>query len=387
MDPVPGPPPRESTGPGAQQLVEMALSALPTFVHPDGEFCFHRVAGRAGLEGRSYRYSAIVGIGLRRARLAKMSLGPLDDDFLEELLFARLAEATPGDVGLVAWMCSRGATDAEGLLNRFRKVELNALHRLPTMEAAWLVLGAAHMATRGDAGWVEQADRWLAYLRSRLVRPTGLFLHYQSKASRRARFANFATEVYALMALATVANAPWAGERRRSVLPEARQLADVLLDAQRVDGGWPWLYDAHRGTVVEDYEIYSVHQNAMAPIAMIEMFEATGDRRYLDAMRKGLSWSLGNNELGSSLYAHPNFVYRSIRRRSPISRIVLAANTAASLAHLPGYRGGFGHEMNCTWRPYEPGWVLEAFAGRAGVADPNAGSSTASHFPDVTTSS
>lgn len=384
MDPVPGTPPRGSTGLGAQRLVEMALVALPTFVHPDGEFCFHRVAGRAGLEGRSYRYSAIVGIGLRRARLSNMVLGPLDDDFLEALLLARLAEATPGDIGLVAWMCSRGSTDAQVLLNRFRSTELDALHKLPTMEAAWLVLGAAHLASRGDSGWVEQADRFLAYLRSRLVPSTGLFLHYHSNASRRARFANFATEIYALMALATVANASWAGGLQCSVLPEAVRLADALVDAQRVDGGWPWLYDTRRGTVVEDYEIYSVHQNAMAPIALIEMFEATGDRRYLDAMRNGMSWSLGNNELGTSLYTHPNFVYRSIRRRPPISRIVLATNTVASLAHLPAYRGGFGHELNCTWRPYEPGWVLEAFAGRAGIADAEA-ESPASHFPDVAT--
>ena len=28
MDPVPGPPPRESTGPGAQQLVEMARTSM-----------------------------------------------------------------------------------------------------------------------------------------------------------------------------------------------------------------------------------------------------------------------------------------------------------------------------------------------------------------------
>ena len=38
-----------------------------------------------------------------------------------------------------------------------------------------------------------------------------------------------------------------------------------LIALQGPQGEWPWFYAAGQGTVVDFYEVYSVHQHGMAP--------------------------------------------------------------------------------------------------------------------------
>jgi hypothetical protein len=152
-------------------------------------------------------------------------------------------------------------------------------------------------------------------------------------------------------------------------LPAAIATADRLLEMQLSDGGWPWLFDAERGTVVERYEVYSVHQDAMAPMALLELWEICGDTRFTDAVARGLSWIDCGNELGVDMVDRANrLVLRSIRRKSGHDRLWAGAKTAASLAGI-SMEGATARmtETNPTDRPYHFGWVLEAWCGREGV--------------------
>ncbi|HWS44463.1 MAG TPA: hypothetical protein VN636_01255, partial [Acidimicrobiia bacterium] len=178
----------------------------------------------------------------------------------------------------------------------------------------------------------------------------------------RSRFPNFATEIYAVLALATVAKLGLDGDARALAV----DAADELLRLQLADGGWPWLFDARRGIIVERYEVYTVHQDAMAPMALLDLTDATGDPRYRAAAIAGLEWSRGHNELGVDLLDAANhFAHRSIRRRGPWNRVALAANTAGSATiGRPLRASGRALEVNRTCRPYHLGWMLEAWAGR-----------------------
>ena len=197
-------------------------------------------------------------------------------------------------------------------------------------------------------------------LAGRLDPATGLLYHYGGSHPRR-RFANFATESYGTLALATAAKN---GDER--ALAAARAVADRLIALQLPDGGWPWLYDVRRGGVVEPYEVYSVHQHAMAPMALLQLAEASGESRYAEAARHGLRWIDGHNELGLEMVdEREELIYRSIRRRRPLDRTLLYANTAASFVVGHGLaRTGRRVELNATCRPYELGWLLEAWCGR-----------------------
>jgi hypothetical protein len=266
----------------------------------------------------------------------------------------------PGDYGLFLWADAvRGAGgDGEEIADRAGRA-FAAGGGLPArdgQESAWLAIGLLrHPTGRGRPLLREAVEELLG----RREPATGLLYHYGGRHVRR-RFANFATQIYGLLALSCAA-----GEDERA-LPAARALADRLIALQQDDGGWPWLYDVRRGTVVEPYEVYSVHQHAMAPMGLLELAEASGDRRYAEAAVHGLGWIYGRNELGREMVDEAEeLVYRSIRRRRPFDRLALYGATAASL--LTG-RGvplpGKGLELNATCRPYELGWLLEAWCGR-----------------------
>jgi hypothetical protein len=347
-------------------LIDFALRALPPMRLSDGALCFERRVGVDAPRGRSLRYTLMVELGLLRARGRGYRL-PFEPDELEAVVWREIdaPELEPGDLGLMLWADARreGGRDAE-LVERL-DAALTASGGLSArvgMELAWIVTGLAHQAAARDS---ETGERLLAQALDQLLvtnrAPSHLFRHFGAPGRRR-RFPNFATQIYSVLALAVVARH---GIDERA-LPAARATADRLVALQRHDGGWPWLFDAERGTVVEPYEVYSVHQDAMAPMALLELGEVARDDRYVEAVERGLRWIHGANELGADMIdSEHQLVLRSIRRRRGLDRFWLAAKSAASLAGLPT-RPSTGRltELNPSDRPYHFGWVLEAWCGR-----------------------
>jgi hypothetical protein len=327
---------------------------------PSGLFAYELARGASAPEGQSLRYTLMTEIGLRRADEAGIAL-PFDLDEIRAASLAELAspELRPGDMGLHLWADAlAGGERAEGLESMLGRAvaEGGGLDAREGMEVAWIVLGLALSGRRGP-----MLDDALRVLLETNAAPSGLLYHY-GPGSRRRRFPNFATQSYGVLALATAARL---GLDDRA-LPAARRLADLLLQLQLEDGGWPWLFDAHRGTVVERYEVYSVHQHGMAPMALLELAAASGDDRYIRAASRGVDWLHGRNDLGIEFAdERERLIYRSIRRRRPWDRAAIALNLAGStLARRPLLRGPRGLELHAVGRPYELGWLLEAWAGR-----------------------
>ena len=351
-------------------LIGFALESLPAMRLPDGTFCFERRAGEAAPRGRSPRYTLMVELGMLKARAAGYEL-PLDIDELNEITWRELdgPDLAPGDIGLMLWVDARRGGGRGGELVERLEASLLAAGGLEArlgMELGWIVTGLAHHAAAdGSATGARLLARALEQLLVVNRAPSHLFRHF-GRPGRRRRFPNFATQIYSVLALATVARY---GLDDRA-LPAARAAADRLLELQLPDGGWPWLFDAERGTVVERYEVYSVHQDAMAPMALLDLSEVCGDDRYRDAAVHGLGWIHGRNEAGLDMVDRANgLVLRSIRRRRPLDRAWLAAKTGASLAGLPTGSGTARlTEPNPTDRPYHFGWVLEAWCGREDAA-------------------
>jgi hypothetical protein len=348
-----------------RDLVAFALRTVERMQQPSRAFCLEVVAGDPTPRGTSLRYTLMTYIGLLKAEAAAHPV-PVDIDGIASALDAGLGspELTPGDYGLYLWAdaVAGGGRGAE-LLGRLETALRSGGGLVPRegMELAWIVEG---LALQVDAGLGGAAPRLLGEAYEHLLdrqQPSALFLHYGSGARRR--FPNFATQIYSVRALATLARVDPAREAR--AIAAATRTSERLISLQLPDGGWPWLYDARRGTVVERYEVYSVHQDAMAPMALFELSEVTGERAHADAAVHGLGWLHGRNELGvEMLDEREGLLYRSIRRRRPFDRLALYANTAGSaLAGVTASRGG-PLEVNRTDRPYHLGWVLEAWSGR-----------------------
>jgi hypothetical protein len=325
----------------------------------DSSFCWELVSGDAIPRGRSLRYTLMVELGLRRAGAAghahdfdfdaigRAALGGLDDP-----------ELKTGDLGLYLWADARaGRDDGAALLSRLdARLAQEPLETLEGQQLAWIVIGSALRSAPVAKPAVE------ALLANQ--EPSGLLRH-RGGESRRARFPNFATQIYGVLALATAAKQ----EVDERALPAARRAADRLIELQLADGGWPWLFDAQRGRVVERYEVYSVHQHAMAPMGLLELHELTGDDGYRRAAVEGLPWIHGQNELGEDMVERDEeMILRSIRRRPGFDRVALYAKTALATAGIGTDRPGTFLELNRTCRPYELGWLLEGWAGREALA-------------------
>jgi hypothetical protein len=354
-------------------LVELALASLPHYelAGEPGIFCYERRLGDPAQHGRSLRYTLMALLGLLKAREAGYEPS-VSIEAIRAALDVQVdaPELDPGDYGLYLWADARAGRGRGADYVARLDAALAARGGLPArlgMEMGWIVTGLAeHVAAGGDEAAQRLLHRALDQLLGANRAPSGLFRHHGDAGLRR-RFPNFATQIYAVLALATVAR----HGLHDAALPAAQAAADRLLALQLPDGGWPWLFDAERGTVVEPYEVYCVHQHAMAPMGLLELSAVSGDERYARAAVDGLGWIWGANELRRDMVEpEAHMVLRSIRRRRGADRLSLALRTGASLAGLPT-RGARGRltEVNPTDRPYSMGWILEAWCGREGAVE------------------
>ena len=342
-----------------RELETFALERLPSMRLADGAFCHEVAAPDLVPRGRSLRYTLMCLLGLQRAQAAGLDV-PVPPDELLRLAVNEIGSPgmTVGDLGLLLWADSRAEAQWQDKIAFTIHGRVGtAFPDLEGLELAWVVIGAA------EAGADLLLDDALTRLLARIDPASGLFRHRTT--GRRARFPNFATQIYGVLALAVVTH-----RGREHALSPACRAADRLLERQRADGGWPWLFDTRSGRVVEPYEVYSVHQDAMAPMALQELTEVSGDARYRDAALGGVEWIFGRNELRREMLDHKaGILYRSIRRRRGFDRALLYANTAGALAgRAPFADKRWAIEVNPTDRPYHLGWVLEAWAGREPTA-------------------
>jgi hypothetical protein len=351
-----------------RELERFALARLPSLQLGDGAFCHHVEAGEPRPQGRSLRYTLIVLLGLLRAEEHGLEtgfhLGAMRSRVLSEL---GSEELTAGDVGLTLWAESRAGGDAAPELVAALRGRLDSagLDGLASLEVAWIVIGLTETGARGELGAGEPI---LAAAREQLVserRPQRGFVTHVARGRRR-RLPHFADQVYSVLALSQLARIRDDGDARDA----ARSIGDLLLENQMPNGAWPWIYDALRGTVVEPYELYSVHQDSMAMIGMHGLTEATGDNHYREVAVRSLDWNYGKNELGAQMFdPEAGFIYRSIRREQRFHRALQARNAAAAYFRAaPRLAEPAELEINRSMRPYHLGWLLEAWAGREELA-------------------
>jgi hypothetical protein len=350
---------------GIRNLLDPAILALGAMVTPSGLCCYEVDEDDPPLKGESARYTLVALLGLLKAEADQREV-PVDLEQLREAVDNRIArsEIGAGDLGLRLWVEARSPRGhAEALVARLESaLETAGIARLIGTELAWVILGLATISERTETPSVRRLlGRALDQLVDGNRGASGLFLH--SGRGLRRRFPNFATEIYGILALAVVA---CLGIDDRA-LGAGKRAADVLLSLQLSDGAWPWLFDADRGIVVEPYGIYAVHQHGMAPMALSELSKASGDPRYAAAAEAGLQWALGANELRQHMMPlERGMTYRSIRRKPPLNRLYLYAN-ATSVATLRRRAFGIGSstvELDRTCRPYELGWLIEAWSDR-----------------------
>jgi hypothetical protein len=359
-------------------LCEVSLRRLPKMLDARTGLFVQRVDGEhLRPSSVSVRYSAFSALGLERAEEAGLDVGLDPGGVYVALDAARPRIESSGDLGLVLWasarrergLAERALADLLGFGTLTARRD-EAAYR--STELAWVVTGLAEALAAGIGPERE--------VRARLDAATVLLLGNRGRSGLlafarserdgpRARLQQklgfFDAQVYSILALL----------RRHAVVgdPESRDVASALgrqlLSHQQPLGQWPWHYNASTGELVDVYPVYSVHQDAMAPAALLALERAVG-LSTTDAVARGVEWLFGANELGVNLVdTEKQVIWRSIRRRRPLGALIYPLKAASLLGASSSLASSLAApsllQIDDEMRPYHAGLCLYAFADLA----------------------
>jgi len=316
------------------------------------------------------RYIIIAQIGIKRWQSShKYDEGDLPD------LWGYICSQTPeiksaGDLALAIWAGVETATDdCWVFLERLVKNWLALRQDCNAVELAWVVQGLVRFSQYDTL-----PDKALGVLKDAKNRLTGLYCPTGGLFARHSRkgvkeilsrkVACFADQIYPMMALANYGTA--FGDS--GSIDIAASAADTICLLQGPAGQWWWHYDVKSGIVAEEYPVFSVHQEAMAPMALLAVDAAAG-MDHSQYIEKGLFWLNTPDAVRQTMIVpQENIIWRDVHRREiykmhRLVRGVLIAGGLHSVHRLTG-KNLFGYVINKECRPYELGWILYAWAGQ-----------------------
>ena len=359
----------------------LAADGLRNMYRGDGTFVHTMRASpgdptrRVSQVGSNQRYGAIVALGLNRTS-KDVQERILQGGSARDLALRTTARAVDSDdigaVALSAWAAAEVGGRVDPKLFKRISDALDSLPGLETVACAWILSAAIAAASRGGG---DDLCRLAARKLIGAQAASGLFPHRLSSPlldGLRAHVGCYADQVYPIQALAR--HFERFGDKE--ALAAANACAARICDLQGAAGQWWWHYDVRTGTCIEGYPVYSVHQHAMGPMALLEL-RRVGGRDHLRNVALGLSWLTDPPETRRTLVCEQqSVIWRKVGRRDP-AKLVRKLSTVASALRpglrLHGVNGAYppvAIDFEC--RPYEFGWLFYAWLSGEDPADPSA---------------
>jgi hypothetical protein len=305
-------------------------------------------------------------IGIHRAGIPATSIGFEPRRSVMAMCAALKRHGYPGGLGLVIWAnavwdvlpvdqllaeCGLSLSDTRSLVAP-----------LTTMETAWLLSGLVHEEVRSGAAVQAARNDVLAELLGRFQADSRIFHHASERAPLRHRMrrhiANFADQIYSVQALAFAAISGNHAAARQASDAAARR----LIELQGPLGQWWWHYNPRTGGVAQSFPVYSVHQHAMGPMALMASAAASGTAHH-EAVSLSHRW-IQHNELGVDLLdLKAGTIWRDIEpKESEFQRLETHARSLLGLNESNLDRRRSLLTVNRETRPYEWAWCLYAGA-------------------------
>jgi hypothetical protein len=234
-------------------------------------------------------------------------------------------------------------------------------NRFRAQDAGMILTGLSEQKFRGNNNFDDEARDLFKFIEQYYLSPSHLF--FDGSEGMRRNFSSFATQTYLTTACYHYG--------RRFHDDKALAIADAsvtkLISLQGSSGVWPWFYFPRKGIVVDNYEIYSVHQIGMAAL-FLEFAEKRNVPGAHDALVKGFNWIFCNNQLNQNMMIPElGMFYRSIIRKGEHTDRLKRARRAVvnSMAGRPDiYDAPENLTLRLECRSYELGWVLYSFGNR-----------------------
>jgi hypothetical protein len=349
------------------RVVSVAQGGLPAMFEPERGQFVHHVDRHDALAGESVRYGAMVALGARWLEpQAQREIfgGETAAEFVARLISRADEIRDLGDLATVAWAAgSLECGDVAPVLLRLSE-SVTGAEPIATVELAWSL--SAFVAGRWAADTGQDVEVVCARLLAAFSREAGVFPHVVGGRGPigRHHVACFADQAYPIQALSRA----HAALGKPEALAAATRCAEQICELQGPDGQWWWHYDARTGAVIEGYPVYSVHQDAMGPMALFDLQEAGGPDNS-EAIRLSLRWMEMATEVGHTLIDEEHgVIWRKVGRAEP-GKLVRAVRAGASWIHprlrvrpLDSLFPTTRIDYEC--RPYHLGWVLDTWLAR-----------------------
>jgi hypothetical protein len=274
-----------------------------------------------------------------------------------------------GDFALALWA---GVVSEEEHCERFAKALSTSWQSQANLcnavELAWIVQAGTAALSNGNtlAPYIEPVLNEAKAQLVSLFRPQQNLFQRHNRSGFKGiisrRIACFADQVYPILALS---NYGLLFNDRQSV-EAAAKATEQICSLQGPLGQWWWHYDTVNGKVCEGYPVFTVHQDSMAPMAIMASDRSTS-RNHMKEIKVGLRWSFGNNELNQNLLlVEHGIIWRDIEKHEPakVSRAFRALLCVGGLhsLHSLADKCFIGFRINYECRPYHLGWILYTWA-------------------------
>jgi hypothetical protein len=312
-----------------------------------------------------YRYTINSLAGIQRAVKFYPHLWDFGD-ILERFLAHQLDNIkNQGDNGLLLAVLAEAEHDnVKVQLKKIQKIIENkkVLLGCSLQDLCWILIGlSAYAKKSGSEVGRELSERVFNVLHQHYFNRGTLFPFHSLETYRR-RFVSFGAIAYFLKALYEYSYV-FSDKYTETIF---RRLTSRIIDVQGPCGEWPWFFDAKKGSVVDYYQIYSVHQDSMAMLFLFPALDL-GVPGASEAIERSYRWLFGINELKEPIImSQPFFVFRSIKRKEGwerekrYARAVLRSITRTKARQTKPYL----LEINKECRSYHIGWILYAWSGR-----------------------
>jgi hypothetical protein len=353
-------------------LCKTAKTGLSRFYPANGSELPYTVCidsdGQWHLRGTSVRYAAISQIGIAKWLRYHCS----DRGNLPELWpkisdnFKNITDI--GDIALSLWAgIQSGVDNCEKYARALKECWPIQSARCNAVELGWVVQ-ACLMVQRSDFAKInlkpvlDDSHRQLLSLFDTEAELFSRHHRFGFKEIISRHIACFADQVYPIVALS---NYGLLCDHYQSI-DFAAQAAEKICKYQGELGQWWWHYDITHKRICEQYPVFSVHQDGMAPMAVIASDRAS-KQDHSGKINLGVRWNFGFNELGENIvHQEEGVIWRDIERKEPakLSRGIRGICSVAGLSRLHHITDKLVREfrINRECRPYHLGWILYAWA-------------------------
>ncbi len=269
----------------------------------------------------------------------------------------------PADIAMALWAGYETELRIPAWITTSFDLGLDGFRDWHAQDISWSLYAICVAHAKGENRWDDHAHKLANFLIEELLCPNTGFYFFHRNNLRRS-FSSFAVPVYVNLALAEYSSV--FGNARAAETAKKGIFAMLKLQHPKT-GGWAWFHDVNTGNIMDWYELYSVHQHAMAPMTLLRGIDL-GIPACEAALTKGFKWIFGANELGVSMVSEKSkIIYRSFRRKNAFlerPKRLLRAQWNSLLGQSAKEISAGELEINNECRSYELGWLLWTFAGR-----------------------